>query len=255
MRSNLNTKAGECKYTERHDMKSYTISNSGSKFTSTSCSQDKTAEMHRPLGEVIYWLGLCKWPRADSFLGTGFDLKEKKHVSQRQLSLSLIFCPCPPLPRMRAQKTVPASTLQPLTGTPSRMDVSKSASPGQHYEVLLGFGFCYHLCFLTHTLLFSLSCVAFLTLLHFFQSTILRVISWPIVVEPCSSRRGQLHGVPFLLPTVFFNVTRSFEGKNQEEKECWSQETRVPGLLWTIWVNHFVCLWLILKTGSSILIA
>ena len=231
MRSNLNTKAGECKYTERHDMKSYTISNSGSKFTSTSCSQDKTAEMHRPLGEVIYWLGLCKWPRADSFLGTGFDLKEKKHVSQRQLSLSLIFCPCPLLPRMRAQKTVLASTLQPLTGTPSRMDVSKSASPGQHYEVLLGFGFCYHLCFLTHTLLFSLSCVAFLILLHFFSKHNSKSDFLANCCRAMFQQKGAIAWCSFPATNSVFQCYKEFWREKSGEKECWSQETQVPGLV------------------------
>lgn len=58
--------------------------------SSVSCSKYKTAETQMSLWEVIYWLGLCKWPRADPFLGTGF---ESKHKFPKAIRLSLIFCP------------------------------------------------------------------------------------------------------------------------------------------------------------------
>lgn len=169
-------------------------------FSSMSCSEHKTAEMQTLLREVIYWPGLCKWPRADPFLGTGF---EKKHKFPKDNQVCLWYSVL--ISQDQSQKTALAPTLQPLTQTPSRMYVSRRAGPRHHYEIVLAFGFCCHLCFFIQTLLFSLPRAAFL-ILRFFQSTVLRVISCAIGVEPCSSRMGQLHDVLFLPPTMIFNI-------------------------------------------------
>lgn len=153
--------------------------------------------------EVIFWHGLCKWPRADCFLGTGFDWKrgEKKiKVFQGQSRLSLIFCPsCLPPPGSNHRKLLWLLHSHLCREPHLFIRCIKTTLWNS-----LGFGFCCYLCFLTQTLLFTLFCVALYIFIFFPQSTVLT--PWSTGVESCPSRMGQLHGVSFLTPTMIFSM-------------------------------------------------
>lgn len=204
-------------------------------FTDSDCVSDRE--------QILFWeLGL-----------------RKKHtqVSQRQSSLSLIFCPAPlpgSVPENCSGSSAPASD-------PASMEdaVNRRAGPRQQCEVVLVFGFCCHFIRVFSLKLFPplpslcrLSYSPFLFLSKH-QSTVLRVIPWPVGIEPCSNRVGQLHGVLFLPPTMVFSIwvkwvlQGALKGKNKREKTVGVR--RHGPQSWPLFyflavnlsVSHFIC--------------
>lgn len=168
-------------------------------FSSVSCSKHKTAEIQKSLWEVIYWLGLCKWPRADPFLGTGF---ESKHKLPKAISLSLIFCPV----WLPGSITEDCSGSYDPTHTQQRMLLARGLARDDIMKLFWFWGFVV-ICASSLELSFSLpSLCRFSHSAFVFRSTVLTVIPWPVGVGPCASRMGQLHGVLFLPPTMVFSI-------------------------------------------------
>lgn len=187
--------------------------------------------------EVIFWHRLCKWPRADCFLGTalfGREEKKKTEVFQGQSRLSLIFCPsCLPPPGSNHRKLL---WLLHSNFCPEPHLLIRYMLPGDLSQdnIMKYIRFWFLLLFV---LLYSnssfLSFLCSLICLHSPpppQSTVLT--PWSTGVESCSSRMGQLHGVSFLTSTVIFNlwIKWMLQEALMGKKECWSQETWVPAL-------------------------